>query len=76
MAEKEKLSEALLRQMILDEAKRHPECSKVERIAITRPLGQNWGADPVWVDASRNPECKRLLHDFVNQLRAKYELST
>ena len=75
MHAKEKRTERQLQRIILEEARRHPECRRVADVAITRGEGSDWGALPIWSHVTRSADCKRLLDDFVNQLRTKYELS-
>jgi hypothetical protein len=75
MPEKATRTAEQLRRIILAEAHRHSGCKQVVAdIFITRPLGHNWGADPLWADNRRSAECARLVDAIVDHLRAKYDL--
>jgi hypothetical protein len=73
MAVKPIKSRSELEAILMAEIRKHPECSNVEAVAITRPLGRPWDVAVVRDGANRKPECLRRVQEIAVALVAKYE---
>ena len=66
---------AELAKMITTELRKHPECDRVNRIHIIRPVTKNWD---ITVSSSRDrrcpPACRKILETTVQRLQALYDL--
>jgi hypothetical protein len=65
-----------LRSLIISEVGKHGACAGIQGVGILWPEPPNW--DVAWLrqeGTKPNPECERLLQQFVSELQAKYELA-
>ena len=72
---KESKTESELGEMILAEARKHPKCSAVEGIAITRTVKNNWDVAVIRHGANRDERCQEKLNQYVGELMLKYDLA-
>jgi hypothetical protein len=66
-----------LRALIMAEVGKHAACAGIQGVGILWPEPPNW--DVAWLrqeGTKPNPECERLLQQFVSELQAKYELAS
>jgi hypothetical protein len=65
-----------LRALIMAEVAKHAACGGIQGVGILWPEPPDW--DVAWLrqeGTKPNPECERLLEQFVAELQAKYELA-
>ena len=64
-----------LEAMVMTEARRYPECEKVEAVALTRPLGRPWDIAVVRDGPEISVPCHLRIHRIVQRLSAEYALA-
>ena len=74
---KERKGERELRQMMLEAARKHEECSELEDLFIFGPTPRpdaNWGIGIAGKDSKVSVACYACLDQIASDLQAKYEL--
>jgi hypothetical protein len=64
-----------LEAMVMIEARRYPDCAKVEAVAVTRPLGRPWDIAVVPDGPQISVPCHLRIHGIVQRLCAEYDLA-
>jgi hypothetical protein len=64
-----------LEAMVMTEARRYPECQKVEAVAVTRPLGRPWDIAVIRDGPQISVPCHLRIHGIVQRLSAEYALA-
>ena len=73
-SQKESKTRAELEALLMDELKKHPECSNVEGMAITRPVGRPWDVAVLRDGPGIRVECRQKIYEITNRLVAQYDL--
>ena len=71
MVEKQKISRADLRALLMKRVREHPGCAHVVDVTLTRPLGQGWGA--AFVSSTNETVCAAAFR-IARELQAEYDL--
>jgi hypothetical protein len=72
MTTKQILTEAELKQQLIDAIRKHPECAQISNVAFTRPTWANW--DVAWV--MQGPaSAPAIAHEIVRQFQQQYDLA-
>ena len=72
MTTKQILTEAELKQQLMDEIRKHPECPQISDVAFTRSTWANW--DVAWV--MQGPaSAPAIAHEIVRQFQQQYDLA-
>lgn len=65
---------AELEAMLMEELRQFPECSNVEAVAITRPLGRPWDIAIIRDGPHMKPECRARAREIADRLCEQYDL--
>jgi hypothetical protein len=75
MPQKLTKTRAELESLLIAELRTCPECSNVDAVAITRPVGRLWGVAVMRDGPHIRPECRKKIWEITERLCSKYELA-
>jgi hypothetical protein len=74
MPQKPTKTHAELEILLMAELRTYPECSNVDAVAITRPVGRLWGVALVRDGPLIRPECRNKIWEITERLCNEYDL--
>jgi hypothetical protein len=75
MPQKPTKTHAELEILLMAELRKYPECSNVDAVAITRPVGRLWGVAVMPDGPLVRPECRKKIWEVTERLCNKYDLA-
>lgn len=75
MPQKPTKTHAELEILLMAELRAYPECSNVDAVAITRPVGRLWGVAVMPDGPLVRPECRKKIWEITERLCNKYDLA-
>jgi hypothetical protein len=75
MSQKLTKTSAELESLIMDDLRRYPECSNVDAVAITRPVGRPWDVAVIRDGPHIRTECRKKIWEITERLCNEYDLA-
>jgi len=75
MSQKPMKTHAELEILLMAELRTCPECSNVDAVAITKPVGRLWGVAVMRDGPHIRPECRKKIWEITERLCNKYDLA-
>ena len=75
MPQKLTKTRAELESLLMTELRKYPECSNVDAVAITRPVGRPWDVAVIRDGPHIRTECRKKIWEITERLCNKYDLA-
>ena len=75
MPQKLTKTHAELEILLMAELRMHPECSNVDAVAITRPVGRPWDVAVIRDGPHIRTECRKKIWEITERLCNEYDLA-